>query len=575
MGYQTSWMSTTANVAVPEGRYTLSEYFSALGSRHDPYFTQFKGKLDHLTFLGMGDGYSFMKNANPVFNTLPFSAINHFGVHYDCDVVITLMDTTKFTANVELSLPVITWLPYHYSDLIPADLYLLRKVAGVASLAPTMSKVIEKQLFPADVYDPLSLPVVRPIPHIIAGSVVGELPPGLRESARSFFGLPEDTFVVLQQGGNYEKTDRKGWNQGIQAFAEFYHSLPSPKNAHLYIHAIGSTAIAETEKGATAPANVMDDGVPLVKFLRLAKVPQSAYTIDQNIHTAETVVKLKTMANVCLHASKTEGFGLNSLECQALGTPVITTNFSAMGDYTKLGKKVEPNQMEWMISGYVATPDVKGIASALREIHAGEIDVGPVEVQETRNWVRENFSVELVGNKFAEMIEDARERFEKRGKRGTQEEGKIYTIVRKDPPPAVNWDTPWTWALHPDVEIDEKKLDGMLHMLSTSPDSWKIMAVLLPTRDYKGGSLPLKREGVGDVNPLLPVVVNTHIFANAQSIDERHRHGIHATVLSGLKVDSFIMGIDGTTKMVKASKEEKEGSFWVTGRASKDNWSEF
>lgn len=39
---------------------------------------------------------------------------------------------------------------------------------------------------------------------------------------------------------------------------------------------------------------------------------------------------LKAMADVCLHPSKTEGFGLNALECQAVGIPIITTNFSAM-----------------------------------------------------------------------------------------------------------------------------------------------------------------------------------------------------------------------------------------------------
>jgi len=207
----------------------------------------------------------------------------------------------------------------------------------------------------------------------------------------------------------------------------------------------------------------------------------------------------------------------------------------------------------------VATPDVRGIADALREIHAGEIDVGPEKVQEARKWVREGFSGKHVGNKFAEIIEETRKRFAKRDL--PQSRGKLVTIVRNDPPPVVNWDTPWTLAVHPDVKIDEKMLDSMLKMLSSSPDSWKIMALILPTRDYKGGALPLTREGVGDVNPLLPVIVNTHIFANAQSIEETYRHGIHATVLSGLKGDSITMGIDGVATLVKASIEGGEDSF--------------
>jgi len=36
---------------------------------------------------------------------------------------------------------------------------------------------------------------------------------------------------------------------------------------------------------------------------------------------------------------------MNVLECQAVGTPVITTEFLAMADFTKLGISVPHRQM--------------------------------------------------------------------------------------------------------------------------------------------------------------------------------------------------------------------------------------
>ena len=55
------------------------------------------------------------------------------------------------------------------------------------------------------------------------------------------------------------------------------------------------------------------------------------------MHTYAGSLELIEMADVLLQPSKAEGFGMPVLEAQLLGTPVVTTKFGAMADFTKYG----------------------------------------------------------------------------------------------------------------------------------------------------------------------------------------------------------------------------------------------
>ena len=89
------------------------------------------------------------------------------------------------------------------------------------------------------------------------------------------------------------------------------------------------------------------------------------------------------------------------VECQALGTPVITTDFMAMRDYTKYGIKVPPRQFEEMHGGMVASPDVIGTAKAKSGRHqhskaAYEAGWGGGSVQEAHKWIDGTFGAKSV-----------------------------------------------------------------------------------------------------------------------------------------------------------------------------------
>jgi len=72
----------------------------------------------------------------------------------------------------------------------------------------------------------------------------------------------------------------------------------------------------------------MPKGLHLRQRLYISGLPKQAYTLDSAIHHRGFVAGLKQLADVCLHASKTEGFGMNVLECQAMGTFSITLKTS-------------------------------------------------------------------------------------------------------------------------------------------------------------------------------------------------------------------------------------------------------
>ena len=91
-------------------------------------------------------------------------------------------------------------------------------------------------------------------------------------------------------------------------------------------------------------------------MLRDMNLPPNSYKLVTKIFDdPRDSMAMKVVADVCLHPSRVEGFGLNVIECQGLGTPVITTNFTAMGDFTKLGLSVPPIHYELIEGGVVAT----------------------------------------------------------------------------------------------------------------------------------------------------------------------------------------------------------------------------
>ena len=80
------------------------------------------------------------------------------------------------------------WLPYHHPTLKPLDEHTLRSMSTTVSLSPTMA---------ASIVDDLPCRDIMTLPEY-----------NEQRASRKVLGIPEDAFVVLAQGGNYEEYDR-------------------------------------------------------------------------------------------------------------------------------------------------------------------------------------------------------------------------------------------------------------------------------------------------------------------------------------------------------------------------------
>lgn len=351
--------------------------------------------------------------------------------------------------------------------------------------------------------------------------------------------IDSKTFVVLSQGGNYDGDDRKGWDTSVQAFVQFYNILRDIHaasannneecriNVHLHIHSMDSYLVeADANSNVDAPAAVFPKGHIHHKRLHETGLPRHAYTIDIANHSPHVVAAYKRRASVCLHPSKVEGFGMNVLECQAVGTPVVTTNYTAMADYTKLGRSVPSRQRIKTPQGAyeMAMPDVEGIVIALMELYeehvvmmSGHNGVAArakreMEVMASNQWIDSTFSSELVGSKFVSLLHRAEIEFQQRSKAKQKVLQNIpttggYQLALGYHTPIVDWDAPWTLIAPDGLEIkDPTTLHRACWEMMMQQSETNVMA--LPVSTVQGRDTP-------------PMMVKTYMVAGFQNVASR------------------------------------------------------
>jgi len=340
-------------------------------------------------------------------------------------------------------------------------------------------------------------------------------------------GIDQSTFVVLMQGGNYDGEDRKGWDTHVQGFTRFYHRLQELSsmdddtchaNVHLHIHSMESYLIESDANGdMDAPPMVLPGGHQQHKLLHYSGLPRDVYTLDLSKHQPEIVAAYKARASVCLHASKVEGFGMNVLECQAAGTPVITTNYTAMGDFTKLGRAVDPLQMIKTLGLYeMALPDVGGIADALMELyleHNAAIQTGQKTMNEEVNqWIDTTFSPSSVRSTFLRVLASAEAEYMERtvAKKAISYEvfasSSGYALAQGYHTPIADWDAPWT-LLAPDglTLTNPTALDRLCWEMTLFHPQTNLMVLPADDEILAGG-----------INENTPLLVRTFVITGIQ-----------------------------------------------------------
>ncbi len=573
--YDIYWLNY-ADPFIPKGVYKTYEELRP----HIPTSTEPREgfPLDHLTFLGQ-----------TMDKQMSATEFNKLQEEYGLGCIVTLMDISKVVPDTDLKFPVLAWTPLHSETVSSAtsDYWVLRMYHGIASLAPSSAKAI-KNAVSKDIKlaagpeqtsnllkESYGRPVVDFIPHIFdrkaisasadvgldllkdhsvaeADARLNKMPlinrgqESTLEAGRrsSLFGQKrKDDFVVLLQGGNYDSEDRKGWDTSLQAFVRFYNSLEDPSGVHLLIHAMESYLIAgDVNLEADAPAHVLPKGMMLNYVLHELGLPRHAYTIDIAKHAPQIVAAYKKRADVCLHPSKVEGFGMNVMECQAVGTPVITTNYTAMGDFTKIGRSVPYRQtiLAPQTLYRMALPDVIGIVDALGDLYnehqamkRGDekaLARRDGEVLGFNDWIDTTCSPGVVGDKFKTLLIRTNQEFKNRllakhllFKSGPPSFGG-YEIVKGYHVPIVDWDTPWTLLAPEGLKIlrqEQLHQNAWMVHLQAHKDRTPLVMVL-PSKYEDGTDVPFQNQQ-GGIHEDLPIFVSTFMVTALQGNMSRRK----------------------------------------------------
>jgi hypothetical protein len=195
------------------------------------------------------------------------------------------------------------------------------------------------------------------LPHGLEPSIYKVLPrEEIEQYRRHAFGLEEGGHLSVMVAANKGMPDRK-WFQGqLRAWADFAQDKPKAK---LYIHTDPTTMHGGVDFNAMAQHLGLQGRVLF---------PDRYYYYMG--HPAERMAMIYNAADVYLGAAMSEGFGIPLIEAQGCGTPVVTTNFSAMPELVRWGEIVDVADWIWTpMNAYQAWPSVTDMTAKLNKLY--------------------------------------------------------------------------------------------------------------------------------------------------------------------------------------------------------------
>ena len=268
---------------------------------------------------------------------------------FDANLVVSLIDVWVMQDTANKVKPAL-WLPWTPIDHDPIPEAVLNSLQG-AHTTLAYAKWGAEMLTKAGVKN-------HYIPHGIETDVYKVLPDvGKVKAFKRDAMKAEDGFLSVMVAANKGYPDRKAFQVQIRAWANFARDKPE---ARLYIH--------------TEPTP-MYGGLDLPQLLSRLGIVDKVIFPERYAYfrgfPPEFLAMVYNSADVLLANSMSEGFGIPIIEAQACGTPVITTDFSAMPELVRWGYKIEPADMFWTpMNSWQAWPDHHGITEALNELYA-------------------------------------------------------------------------------------------------------------------------------------------------------------------------------------------------------------
>ena len=276
------------------------------------------------------------------------SDINNLCKKFGIDVVFFLTDLTHICTDNYFIPKSVIWYPNHLQPIEKINQHKLSFFDIIISLSPSDSRHIKERVKDT---------VVEYVPHVI------ELQPKNYKKEPKYI----DKFIIFINTGNYEIMNRKSLDTSILAVKK---ALETNDNLFLIIHTYDVRDI-DIHNKYTPKSGFFE----IEEFLEMIEFPMKKIQIINKIIPWDDIQKLIETSDVCLQASKTEGFGMPILEAQLLGKPVITTKFGAMADFTYYGIAVPPIQTMYnqYSKSFWTIPDINGISDAILRVADGKV----------------------------------------------------------------------------------------------------------------------------------------------------------------------------------------------------------
>lgn len=284
-------------------------------------------------------------------DVMPIWAKDHADKYPDLKhVLFTLYDVWVYN-QMKYDGPIVSWVPLDHITLPPAVQQFVTK----ENVTPiTMAPHGKEQL------DAMGIENVY-IPHGVDTKVykpTHKMPNG--QDVREFMGIPKDAFLVGMVAANKAngQIHRKAYAENLLAFALHLKKYP---DSYLYIH-------SEPSKGY--------GGFDLSVLLTMVGIPKENVLLPDRFmlmtgYPEEVMAAFYTAFDVLLSTSYGEGFGIPTIEAQACGTRVITSNFAASKDLASEDSWKIDGQPFWdePQTSFFSIPSLNSIARALGEAY--------------------------------------------------------------------------------------------------------------------------------------------------------------------------------------------------------------
>lgn len=273
--------------------------------------------------------------------------------NFKANVVISLIDAWVMQGVGQKVKPAL-WLPWLPIDHDPVPQKVIDAIAD-AYLPLTYAKWGHEMLNKLGIKNYY-------IPHGIEPSVYKILPTEHVEQFKQTY-LKHNGHLTIMVAANKGYPDRKNFQGQLQAWANFAKNKP---DARLYLH--------------TEPTP-MYQGLNLPRFIAELGIADKVMFPDRYEYfiglPPEYLAFIYNSANVLMAAAMSEGFGIPIIEAQACGTPVITTNFSAMPELVRYGNIVDVASKIWTpLEAFQALPDQQQIQDSLEDNYIDWLDNG-------------------------------------------------------------------------------------------------------------------------------------------------------------------------------------------------------